>query len=217
MKLDQLSIIAALITLIALPASAQDPGLPHQATGADAGTAIEAADGPDIGTGSRGRLRPSQELLRLDAICDEDPIPAPAPGSNVLTGEEPFPAPAPGSDDDDSAEVTAEDLALGVLDVINQWSTVGWLAGILALINLLLAATRFPPVDQFLTDSNLKWLKPLIAVILGGALGGFSVALATPPDERSTPAAVIAAIVAGISAGLGSVGFHQLIDQVRKR
>jgi len=102
-----------------------------------------------------------------------------------------------------------EDIVEGVSYAISEWKNVGWLAGVTALINVLILLFRFPLVNTALSNLNAKWAKPLIAAILGAAIGGFSAALA-----GGTPGV---AVVAGILAGLSSVGLHQLIDQFRRR
>lgn len=93
--------------------------------------------------------------------------------------------------------------------VIDDWQNVGWIAGVIALINLLLNLLRFTPINSWLKDLGYAWLKPLIATSLGALLGGFS--------TYSTGAGVLNSIVAGAMAGLGSVGFHELVNKTRKR
>lgn len=109
-------------------------------------------------------------------------------------------APTGAEDQPDIGEVIT-----GVGKVIDDWENVGWLAGVIALINFLLGLLRFRPIDIYLAENELKWVKPLLAVVLGGALGGFS--------AFSTGASMLNSAVAGIMAGLGSVGFHQLMAQ----
>jgi hypothetical protein len=105
--------------------------------------------------------------------------------------------------------VDAVELVTSVGKVIDDWKNVGWLAGVIALINLLLNLLRFKPIDMALERLDWKWLKPLIATVLGATLGGFSV--------FSTGAGVLNSVVAGMLAGLGSVGFHELVDNLRKQ
>jgi hypothetical protein len=105
--------------------------------------------------------------------------------------------------------VDAVELVSSIGHVINDWKNVGWLAGVIALINLLLSLLRFRPIDMALDRLDWKWLKPLIATLLGAALGGFS--------TFQTGAGVLNSIVAGMLAGLGSVGFHELVDNLRKQ
>ena len=93
--------------------------------------------------------------------------------------------------------------------VIDDWRNIGWLAGVIALINLLLSLMRFTPIETWLDELDYKWIKPLIATLLGCAFGGFS--------TYQTGAGVLNSIVVGALAGLGSVGFHELFDKTRKR
>ncbi len=93
--------------------------------------------------------------------------------------------------------------------VIDDWQNVGWLAGLIALINLMMNMLRFKPINNWLTTLDYKWIKPLTATLLGAALGGLS--------TYATGASAINSIVAGAMAGLSSVGFHELMDKTRKR
>lgn len=161
--------------------------------------------------------------LSLQAQDPPDPTTAPAAAA---TAETPTAAPAtpapstPSSATADKPEGTADptdgqphdDVGGLITDagkVIDDWKNVGWLAGVIALINLLLNLLRFRPIDEWLTRIDYKWIKPLVATVLGAALGGFS--------TFATGASVLNSIVAGAMAGLGSVGFHELMSQTRKR
>jgi len=160
-------------------------------------------------------------LVPVAALAQPDLDPS---GAVVVPAE--LPSPDGDIADDDSAAVPVEVPAVvgdpmtdppsdvsgiveGVSYVISSWKTLGWLAGVTALINLLILVFRFPFINDKLTGLKLKWLKPLIAVILGAAFGGFSAALGGEPAAQ--------AIIAGVLAALGSVGFHQLIDTIRSR
>lgn len=132
-----------------------------------------------------------------------EPVATPEPPKADTPAAEPVAAPAM------PADPTPQDLIVGLGAVIDNWQNIGWVAGVIALITLLLGILRFKPIDEWLTSLDFKWIKPLIATVLGAALGGFSV--------FSTGAGVLNSIVAGILAGLGSVGFHELMDKLRKR
>ena len=103
----------------------------------------------------------------------------------------------------------AGELLQGVGKVADDWKALGWLAGMIALVNLLLNFLRLRILDDYLTYKKWKWLKPLGACLLGAALGGLSV--------FQTGASVPNSILAGVLAGMGSVGFHELMDKLRKR
>lgn len=138
------------------------------------------------------------------------------PVTSIVLAQADTPTPAetatPASDATDDAPADAPQVGELVSDagkVIDDWKNIGWLAGVIALINLLLNLLRFRAIETWLNDLDCKWLKPLIATLLGCALGGFS--------TYATGAGILNSIVAGAMAGLGSIGFHELIDKTRKR
>lgn len=166
-----------------------------------------------------------KRILILSAILlapwpifgQQPPPPDPAP-AGVVTVDEATPivlaqadpaTPAPAADPAAEKPVEATDLITGAAGVVDTWKQLGWLAGLIALINLLLSTLRFKPLNDWLTELDYKWIKPLIATVLGAALGGLS--------TFETGAGILLSVVMGIVAGLGSVGFHQLIDTLRKR
>lgn len=130
------------------------------------------------------------------------------PSSSKLLAQAFPPATATPSEDEEPPPNVGE-LVSGAGQVIDDWKNLGWLAGVIALINLLLNTIRFTPVEYWLASLDYKWIKPLVATILGAALGGFS--------TFSTGAGILFSIIAGAMAGLTSVGFHELIDKTRKR
>lgn len=87
------------------------------------------------------------------------------------------------------------------MGVISDWQTAGALAGLLALVQLLMKLSKLSIFDAWL--GTKKWLRPLVAAILGGVTA-FLTAL-----SLGKPA--LAALVAGIGAGLASSGFHELM------
>jgi hypothetical protein len=93
--------------------------------------------------------------------------------------------------------------------VINDWRTLGWLAGLIALINLLVNLLRLKPINAFLEKKDLKWVKPTVACVLGGVIGGLSTYQIGAPITNS--------IAAGVLTALGSVGFHELVSTLLKR
>lgn len=134
-------------------------------------------------------------------VGEEQPTENVLPEPKALTTE-PIPEETP-------PEIDAVELVTSVGKVVNDWKNVGWLAGVIAMINFLLSLLRFKPINMAMDRLDIKWLKPLIATLLGAALGGFS--------TFSTGAGVLNSIVAGMLAGLGSVGFHELVDNLRKQ
>ena len=144
-----------------------------------------------------------QNIQRGGVILNELDLAEPILLAQAPTGAEPAaapaaaPAPSPG------------ELVSGVGTVVDDWKNLGWLAGVMALINLLLNVLRLKPLNDWLAEKDWKWVKPLVAVLLGSALGGFS--------TFQTGASVLNSILAGFMAGLGSVGFHELMDKLKKQ
>lgn len=89
--------------------------------------------------------------------------------------------------------------------VVSDWRTVGWLAGMIALINLLINLMRLPFLDALLARYKKKWLKPLVAAGLGALLVGLS--------SYATDANVLNSIVVGLMAGFAAVGVHEAAEK----
>jgi hypothetical protein len=107
------------------------------------------------------------------------------------------------------SETTPFDIFRDIGKIINDWRKIGWIAGLIALINLLINLLRFKPINEFLEEKDLKWLKPLAACVLGGALGGLTTYQTGVPWLNS--------VAAGVLTALGSVGFHELISTLLAR
>jgi len=93
--------------------------------------------------------------------------------------------------------------------VVSQWETFGWIAGVVALIGLLMMLLRFSALDKWLEAKGLKKFKPYIAMVLG-ALSGFFTSFATGIGWLQS-------IVAGIILGLAAVGTHQAVTVGNKK
>lgn len=102
-------------------------------------------------------------------------------------------------------ELTAEEMWRLTARVVSDWRTVGTLAGLIALINLLINLLRIPAIDRWLAARQKKWLKPLASAMLGAILTALST-LATGADLG-------ASLVAGLLFGLSAVGFHEIVDK----
>ena len=77
-----------------------------------------------------------------------------------------------------STVVGLGDLVQGAQGVYTAFDTVGVMAGLIAAVNLLITATKFGPIGAAIKKAGLKWIRPLLAVVLGG-LGGAAVSLQT--------------------------------------
>ena len=105
-------------------------------------------------------------------------------------------------------DMTIDELIESIVLVITDWRTTGWLAGLIALINLLIHLLRLPALDRWLRQNGLTWIKPAAAAVLGGIL----TALVAYLDG----AAIGGAAVAGVLVGLSATGLHELFTAPRR-
>lgn len=85
--------------------------------------------------------------------------------------------------------------------VLGQWSTAGTLASVLALVNVLINATKLSVFDGLFAER--AWLRPLVATVFGMIIAFLQALIggsAVPP-----------ALLVGLIGGLSSVGFHELM------
>ncbi len=113
------------------------------------------------------------------------------------------------------ADVPASPTDIGVGELLKETGGVvaawqlGWLAGLTALINLLINLLRFPAINNVFVDNEILWTKPLISAALGAGLGGLS-SYATNQDP-------LMAIGAGIMAGIMATGTHEFLNKRKAR
>lgn len=96
---------------------------------------------------------------------------------------------------------TLPDLVQGAEKTYDDWTKLGWLAGLMALVKLLVNLLKFAPIAKWFDDQQKGWLKPYIAAGLGALLGGLG--------TFATGVGLAKSIVAGLLAGLGAVGLHE--------
>jgi hypothetical protein len=101
--------------------------------------------------------------------------------------------------------VIAQDLVKDAEQMINNWKLLGSLAGLIALVQLLMKALKFGPLDNWFETSKVKWIKPYIATILGALLGGLT--------TYATNANLLNSITSGIIIGMGSVGWNEILKR----
>ncbi len=104
--------------------------------------------------------------------------------------------------------LTVQELLEMVVKLISDWRSVGWMAGMVALINILINLLRLPFVDDVLHRAKLKWLKPLLASMLGAILTALLSIMEGGP--------ALSALAVGAIAGLAAVGLHELADKRHK-
>ncbi|MBU1048365.1 MAG: hypothetical protein KJ648_07055 [Candidatus Omnitrophica bacterium] len=100
--------------------------------------------------------------------------------------------------------VTFDQLVQQVFGTISTWKTAGWLAGAVALVNVLSNVLKYQPIADFLAKQNIGWwLRPAIAILLGIVGGVFSnIVMGTN---------IGLSILIALVSGLGSTGFHELM------
>lgn len=110
-----------------------------------------------------------------------------------------------GADDaGEEEEPTVGDIAKQAGEVYNIWKSQGWIAGLAALIYLLVQVTKLGFIKTWL--GVRKWIRPLIAFVLGLAGAVFA----------NLAGGVVwwNALLGGIAAGLASPGFNEFINAV---
>ena len=145
--------------------------------------------------------QPVRPIEQPKAIDETELIKVGATTPKVLGATPPgWIAPVQPKDDEVTDWKKLGELAAKVFD---DWRTFGALAGIIALINLLIWALRLKVVDDFLTKKNWKKYKPYVAAALGAILTALS--------SIFTGMGIIQAIIAGLVFGFTSSGLHQAI------
>ena len=114
----------------------------------------------------------------------------------------------PGPDPVPTRNMTIDELITSIVRVVADWRTTGWLAGLIALINLLINLLRLPVFARYLKRQNLKWIKPAVAALLGGLLTAL---LAYQQGQG-----VGGAAVGGLLVGLSATGMHELFSAPRR-
>lgn len=110
----------------------------------------------------------------------------------------------------DLSNVTIEDLLQQLLGSISTWKASGWIAGSVAVVNLLVNLTKYEPIDKWLSGLKIGWwLRPALSLFFGILLAF----LAKYAGGASVGAAILVALVSGI----GSTGFHELISIFNER
>jgi hypothetical protein len=111
--------------------------------------------------------------------------------------------------DTGAEEVTVDAIKEAIEKAIDDWETLGWIGGMAAVIGVLLLIMRFKPLDTFLEDKGIKWIKPYVAAGIG-ALGGFFSTFATGKS-------IWFSIVMGLIAGITSPGLHLILTKGNKK
>ena len=104
---------------------------------------------------------------------------------------------------DPGAPVDVDPQKIGddLVNVINQWKTIGWIAGSIALVNLLMLCLRLKPIEDFFEKRGWKTYKSWVASALGAISVGFT--------AYSQGVGIVQAIIVGVAAGWAAIGGHQ--------
>lgn len=135
-------------------------------------------------------------LLTAQASQPAVPAPPSATSAPLLPTNPPLLENAPGS-----SGPTIPSLVGDATKVYDDWQKLGWLAGLLALVNLLVSLMKFGPIGKWMEDNNKQFLRPYIALGLGAALGLLTALVAHVPIAQ--------ALGAGVLGGLAAVGLHE--------
>jgi hypothetical protein len=104
---------------------------------------------------------------------------------------------------------TPDELFNSGLHVINDWRSLGALAGSIAAVKFVVDLTRVSAVSRWIDGkdgtSGRKWIRPVLAVISASLIG----ASAALTEGANVPLAIGHAIF----VGMGSIGFHELVDK----
>jgi len=94
------------------------------------------------------------------------------------------------------------------ISVATKWKTLGAVAGLATLVGVLVSFTKTSLGNKLLekVSANNKWVRPLVACVLGFALGMLSA-----KAIGKTWAEAFMAGLGGIGAALGAVGAHETI------
>jgi len=103
------------------------------------------------------------------------------------------------------AEVPIAEVIAQATKVVADWKDMGWKAGLLALITLLLSTLKVSFLRAFLWD-KLGDLKVFVAPMLGMAAVFLSM------QEFSWAGALV-----GFTTGMGAIALHQMLDALKNR
>jgi len=143
------------------------------------------------------------------AATEQPAAPAAAPAAVGTPTPAPAPVAAAANTDTEEPEATVGDLISGTAKVVDDWKTLGWIAGLIALINLFTHLLRFKWLNDFLEAKDLKHIKPWIAAGFGAIAGGLT--------TFQTGAGVLNSVVAGLLAGFAAIGAHEVLSTKKRK
>lgn len=95
--------------------------------------------------------------------------------------------------------------------VYDAFKMLGILAGITAAAQFLVNLSKLGFIDDFIVKKQLKWIRPMLAVLVG-FLGGLGAALA----QNKPVGTAILFTIGGMFAGGGSIALHELFNALKE-
>jgi len=106
-----------------------------------------------------------------------------------------------------STQPSGADFVAVIRKALKDWNTIGWIAFIIAALQICIKALKFKPINAWFTKRKLKWVKPYIAMLFGGIIGALS--------AYTTGAEMMQSFVAGSMAAMASIGWNETINKTK--
>jgi len=103
----------------------------------------------------------------------------------------------------EEAEVGFDVLAGMLLKIVTDWKTLGWSAGVVALLTLIVSTMKNSVLRGLIWD-KLGWAKVFVAPVLGIAM--FLIGMQSFSWG---------AVLLGFTSGVGAIALHQLLDGLK--
>lgn len=109
-----------------------------------------------------------------------------------------------------------EDIIQQLSQVVTDWKTMGVLAGLLALIKVVIDLTKLAssPTAPKWVSKAFGWLKPAWRPWFATGLGFVAVALAAKLEGKTWVEALMSGLLGGV-LGLGASGAHEAIGSLK--
>jgi hypothetical protein len=144
-------------------------------------------------------------LMETYADADASPDASEAHQNDVDTGVDPAKSLPATSTNVAIQEPTTNELIDDAQSMVNDWRALGGIAGVIALLQLLMKLLKFRPINDIMTAKKIKWTKPYISAVLGVILVG----LTTYSNVGNLPNS----IVTGFLFGAASTGWNEMLNK----
>ena len=106
-----------------------------------------------------------------------------------------------------NASITVDELAEDAQNVVNDWRALGSIAGIIALLQLLMKILKFKPIDDLMVAKKIKWIKPYVSAVLGVLLVGLT--------TYANGGNLMNSLVAGFLFGTATTGWNEMLNKLQ--